>query len=217
VVHLIAEEGTPLAGEENTADKNNESSNPQSVAPLGITQPVTSEGGELNENSEATQAPPQAHQGESEKPPKKPGRIAAFLFGDNPDRTNRTIALATVIIAGSAIIQLGVAVAQYSEMYSGGKQTDDIIHAAKKIKLALITANKQNSDAVSETLTQNQGQFAATLGQMKNQVGKLQAGVDETARLAQAAVNANEISHEALEAQVRPWIGLTCPPFLVQS
>jgi hypothetical protein len=88
----------------------------------------------------------------------------------NGENTNRVIAVATVVIAISAVVQGGAAILQYLEMRSGGEQTDKLISAANQIKSALVTANKQNSDAVAQTMAQNQRQFEATLGQMKKQI-----------------------------------------------
>jgi len=84
---------------------------------------------------------------------------------------NRVIAVATIVIALSAI-------AQYCEMRAGGQQTERIIATANQIKCALIVANKQNADAVKTTLAQNQGQFNSTLAQMKSQSKAMQDAND---------------------------------------
>jgi hypothetical protein len=43
---------------------------------------------------------------------------------------------------------------------------------------------------------------------MEDQVRKLQAGVNQTAKLSAKADAANKIAQQALEAQTRPWIGI---------
>ena len=81
--------------------------------------------------------------------------------------TNRAIAVATIVIAISALVQIGVAIAQWEEMKSGGKQTQTIIDTAQKIQDALDTANIRNGRAFRRTLDQSRNAMDASNNQSK--------------------------------------------------
>jgi hypothetical protein len=72
---------------------------------------------------------------------------------ENADKTNRVIAIATVVIAISAFVQIGVVIAQWQ---SGDKQTQKIIDTAQQIQMALDMSNIQNQGALTQTLAQSQ-------------------------------------------------------------
>jgi hypothetical protein len=128
------------------------------------------------------------------------------------------------------IITLCIFGGQLYEMIEGGTQTDKIVTASQKIQSALTTANSQNADAVNKTLAQSQDAMNKTLIEMQkessamqkaalaasNQVQQLQAGVDETSKLASAAADANKIAQQATWTQTRPLIGVEGNPNITQ-
>jgi len=67
---------------------------------------------------------------------------------------------------------------------------------------------------IHQTVSQAESAKAATdaAQAMTNQVSKLQAGVDQSSRLADEAGKANTNAARALEAQTRPWIGVIGEP-----
>jgi hypothetical protein len=74
----------------------------------------------------------------------------------DPGVSNRTIALATVIIA----IATGFT---WREVHSGSAQTDKLVTAATTIQAALGTANKNNQTALAQTLTQSKTALDASI------------------------------------------------------
>jgi len=91
---------------------------------------------------------------------------------------------------------------QLTEMQSSGKQTDQMLCLIRK---QLAELHRQAID------THNLAGAAA------NQVAKLQAGVDQTSRLAKAAEDANQAARNAIEAQNRPWVGVEELPQFVDA
>jgi hypothetical protein len=127
---------------------------------------------------------------------------------------NKLMVISTVAIALATVVNLGVAGAMWREMHSGGVETHNLAAAAKDQATSthdLAAAARTQADEASK-------QAAAAKSQSDNteklataaskQVTKLQAGVDQTAKLASAAARANDIAKQAMEAQTRPWIGI---------
>ena len=124
----------------------------------------------------------------------------------------------SIVIALIAFLQYGVYRQQKKIMESSGQQTQKLIDAANIQACAaqkIAGASDRNAAAAesfsgSATSINKQTQIAAKA--MADQVAKLQAGVNETSRLATAAQNANTIAQQATEMQTRPWIGIESDP-----
>jgi hypothetical protein len=120
------------------------------------------------------------------------------------DKEMNSFERATIRWARLAAIMAGVAAifvcAQWYEMHTSGTDTHDLAVAAGKQADSAKIQSENTSKLADAAVKQANASTA--------QVGKLQAGVDETARLAAAAASANKIAQQAIETQTRPWIGI---------
>jgi hypothetical protein len=132
-------------------------------------------------------------------------------FRNRPNWSEKTMLLVTI---GIALVYAG----QYQQMKNSSQQTIDLIKAANIQACAArrIADASQRNAAAAESFSSSAG-IQATAAQnaaqaMANQVTKLQAGVEQTAKLVQASEIANSNSTQATEAQTRPWIGIEGDP-----
>ena len=115
--------------------------------------------------------------------------------------------LAAILVGVAVAIiyyrQLDTMQGQLREMQGGGKQTDQMLCL---IRQQLDQITKQAADTHTLAVAAgDQAKAAKTASSaMTKQVDKLQAGVNQTARLAKA-------SEDATEKQTRPWIGIDGP------
>ncbi|HKW65460.1 MAG TPA: hypothetical protein VJN89_23115 [Candidatus Acidoferrum sp.] len=127
--------------------------------------------------------------------------------------SDKLMILFTAVIAITGIIgavifyyQLDAMKGQLAEMKSGSGDTHELAVAAGKQADA---AKTQSENTIKLAVAAKKQADAAA-----DQVKKLQAGVQETSRLASAAQDANGISKQAMENQTRPWIGIEGDPQL---
>jgi hypothetical protein len=117
------------------------------------------------------------------------------------------IAFFALCTIGVGLLQWDVMKGQLSEMRSGSSDTHELAEAAKK--QAAASVQQVGSFAALAIVAKEQSDNTATLAKAaSDQVTKLQAGVDETHKLALAAEDANTNAKEAIEAQTRPWLGI---------
>ena len=132
--------------------------------------------------------------------------------------------VATIVIAAATVINLGVAMAVWHEMKRGGIDTHNLASAAndqatsaKSLASAAISqatntaqlaasASKQADEARAEA--DNTARLASAA---QTQALELSDGVQETSRLAYATETANTATREAMDTQMRPWIGIENP------
>ena len=62
--------------------------------------------------------------------------------------SNKTISIATVVIAGASLLQFGTAFFQWQEMNSAGKQTDQLIYLYRQQAQAAVDLAKATQDSI---------------------------------------------------------------------
>ena len=110
----------------------------------------------------------------------------------DPGVSNRTIAIATVVIAIAAGFT-------WWEVHVGSKQTNKIVTASQNIQTALEAANTNNQKALSATLSQSQNSLDASLAEMKKQGSAM-------AEAGAASKQQAEISRESLIVTQRAFV-----------
>lgn len=68
--------------------------------------------------------------------------------------SNKTISIATVVIAGASLLQFGTAIFQWLEMRGAGKQTDKIIAADERLAAAMENSVKEAGKSLDATIEQ---------------------------------------------------------------
>ncbi len=142
-----------------------------------------------------------------------------------PDQTPTGKHILEVLAAGilacytfAAFQQLGVMSDQLGQMQASGKQTDRLLCLYQQQLTELQKQSTETHNLAVAADTQAKAAKVQSDNTVKlanaasNQVAKLQAGVDQTSRLAVAAEGANTSAARALEAQLRPWLGIVGEP-----
>jgi hypothetical protein len=110
------------------------------------------------------------------------------------------------------VVLLGGVVYIYSrQLYVMEGQLREIEGSSQQTNMLIITTAHQVSN-MHELVVATGNQATAA----KNQVTKLEAGVQQTTILAGAAKTSNEISKQAMETQTRPWVGISDVTFVVE-
>ena len=116
------------------------------------------------------------------------------------DKAARRTASATVAIAAFTVVLAVVSIETLREIKGGGKDTHDLAASAGKQAEAAI-AQSQGMEILGLA---TRAQAIAAI----DQVSKLQAGVDESHRLALAAKQSADTAERSLEISERPWVGV---------
>jgi hypothetical protein len=138
---------------------------------------------------------------------------------------NKLMVISTIVIAIATIVNVVVSRAMWKEMENGGVDTHNLATSTYNLATAsqteatntgaLASAAGKQADA-AKVQSYNTVKLADAASKQANaaadQVTKLQAGVDQSAKLATNTGTANGIAAETFEAQTRPWIEIRTDP-----